>query len=191
MRATRKPFLVKHGEAEANLPVFVERDQRLPPIVTLEEHDSTVDTIENPPSLAAPGFASPLADECVRLAYQGHAHSFFHSRVGLRDNAAILLSLLVNASNALEILQARGCIGQRGTLGEWLVNELEHVIYVKEETFPSQQAISAEIARCGEQLRGVMRGIARRYLLDEYRRGACGTMPTCALPTYMSKSGRR
>jgi len=60
-----------------------------------------------------------------------------------------------------------------------LVNELEHVIYVKEETFPPQQAISAEIARCGEQLRGVMGGIAGRYLLDEYQRGACGTMPAC------------
>jgi len=60
-----------------------------------------------------------------------------------------------------------------------LINELEHVRYIKEETFPPQQAITAEIARGGEKLRGVMGGVAGRYLLDEYRRGACGTMPAC------------
>ncbi len=60
-----------------------------------------------------------------------------------------------------------------------LVNELEHVVYVKEETFPPQQAITAEIALCGSRLAGVMGGVAGRYLLDEYRRGACGTMPAC------------
>jgi len=60
-----------------------------------------------------------------------------------------------------------------------LVKELEHVEYVKEETFPAGHAIEAEIALCGPRLKGVMGGIAGRYLMDEYRRGACGTMPAC------------
>lgn len=60
-----------------------------------------------------------------------------------------------------------------------LVNELEHVEYVKEETFPANHAIEAELRLCGPRLKGVMGGIAGRYLMDEYRRGACGTMPAC------------
>jgi dihydrodipicolinate synthase/N-acetylneuraminate lyase len=60
-----------------------------------------------------------------------------------------------------------------------LVNELEHVVYIKEETYPPQQAITAELALCGESLGGVMGGIAGRYLLEEYARGGCGTMPAC------------
>ncbi|MCC7483326.1 MAG: dihydrodipicolinate synthase family protein, partial [Hyphomicrobiales bacterium] len=38
-------------------------------------------------------------------------------------------------------------------------------------------AITAELELCGPKLKGVMGGVAGRYLLDEYRRGACGTMP--------------
>jgi 4-hydroxy-tetrahydrodipicolinate synthase len=62
-----------------------------------------------------------------------------------------------------------------------LVRELDHVEYVKEETFPPTHAISKEIELCGSRLKGVMGGIAGRYLMDEYRRGACGTMPACEM----------
>ena len=60
-----------------------------------------------------------------------------------------------------------------------LVREIEYVAWVKEETMPPGQAISAEIALAGNALHGVMGGIAGRYLLDEVRRGARGTMPAC------------
>lgn len=60
-----------------------------------------------------------------------------------------------------------------------LVRELPHVDWVKEETWPPGHAIAAEIELSGPKLRGVMGGIAGRYLMDEYRRGACGTMPAC------------
>jgi 4-hydroxy-tetrahydrodipicolinate synthase len=60
-----------------------------------------------------------------------------------------------------------------------LINELPHVEYVKEETYPPGHAISAELRLAGPRLKGVMGGIAGRYLIDEYRRGACGTMPAC------------
>jgi 4-hydroxy-tetrahydrodipicolinate synthase len=60
-----------------------------------------------------------------------------------------------------------------------LVRELEHIDWIKEETFPPGHAIQAEIALCGPKLKGVMGGVAGRYLLDEYRRGVCGTMPAC------------
>lgn len=60
-----------------------------------------------------------------------------------------------------------------------LVNELEHVDYVKEETFPPGRPLSAELAQGGDALKGAMGGIGARHLLDEYERGACGTMPAC------------
>ena len=60
-----------------------------------------------------------------------------------------------------------------------LVNEIDHAWYVKEETLPPGRAISALLERAGPRLQGVMGGIGGRYLLDEYRRGACGTMPAC------------
>jgi 4-hydroxy-tetrahydrodipicolinate synthase len=39
--------------------------------------------------------------------------------------------------------------------------------------------MSAIMARAGDACQGVMGGVGGRYLLDEYRRGACGTMPAC------------
>jgi 4-hydroxy-tetrahydrodipicolinate synthase len=60
-----------------------------------------------------------------------------------------------------------------------LVDKIDHAWYVKEETLPPGRAISALLERTGPRLQGVMGGIGGRYLLDEYRRGACGTMPAC------------
>jgi dihydrodipicolinate synthase/N-acetylneuraminate lyase len=60
-----------------------------------------------------------------------------------------------------------------------LVNHVPHVDWIKEETVPSGQAISRELELCGPKLKGIMGGMAGRYLLDEFRRGAVGTMPAC------------
>jgi dihydrodipicolinate synthase/N-acetylneuraminate lyase len=60
-----------------------------------------------------------------------------------------------------------------------IVRELPHADWIKEETVPAGHAISYEIASCGPKLRGVMGGLAGRYVFDEYSRGACGTMPAC------------
>jgi len=60
-----------------------------------------------------------------------------------------------------------------------IVRELPHADWIKEETVPAGHAISYEIASCGPKLRGVMGGLAGRYVFDEYARGARGTMPAC------------
>jgi len=60
-----------------------------------------------------------------------------------------------------------------------LVRDLPHVDWVKEETIPPGHAISVEIAEAGPKLKGILGGIAGRYLFDEVRRGAVGTMPAC------------
>src|SRR5919202_1516696 len=41
------------------------------------------------------------------------------------------------------------------------------------------QVMSQVQALAGDALEGMMGGMAGRYLLDEYARGACGTMPAC------------
>lgn len=68
-----------------------------------------------------------------------------------------------------------------------LVQELPHVDWIKEETFPPGHAISAELKLCGPKLKGVMGGVAGRYVLDEHRRGACGTMPACEMTDIASE----
>jgi len=60
-----------------------------------------------------------------------------------------------------------------------IVTAVPGVDWIKEETIPSGHAMSEELSLCGEKLRGVMGGMAGRYLLDEHRRGSAGTMPAC------------
>lgn len=60
-----------------------------------------------------------------------------------------------------------------------LVTEIPGVEYLKEETALAPQVMSQAKALAGDALKGMMGGMAGRYLLDEYRRGATGTMPAC------------
>ncbi len=55
------------------------------------------------------------------------------------------------------------------------------VCYVKEETLPSGQRLSAIRAAAPASLRGVFGGAGGRYITDEMRRGAAGTMPAIEL----------
>jgi dihydrodipicolinate synthase/N-acetylneuraminate lyase len=63
-------------------------------------------------------------------------------------------------------------------LGE-LAATVDGVQYVKEEILPAGQRISQLIGRAGQSLKGVMGGFAGRFVIDEYLRGSCGTMPAC------------
>lgn len=65
------------------------------------------------------------------------------------------------------------------TLVAALCNEVEHVRYVKEESSNTGAKITATLRLAPESCLGIMGGKAGRYLFDEYRRGACGTMPAC------------
>jgi 4-hydroxy-tetrahydrodipicolinate synthase len=60
-----------------------------------------------------------------------------------------------------------------------MVREIPRVDWIKEEIMPPGPTIEAEIAQSGKKLKGIMGGIAGRFLLDEFQRGACGTMPAC------------
>ncbi len=60
-----------------------------------------------------------------------------------------------------------------------LCREIEHVQYVKEETMPSTQRLSAILQGNDGSCRGVFGGAGGRYLLEEHRRGVSGNMPGC------------
>jgi dihydrodipicolinate synthase/N-acetylneuraminate lyase len=62
-----------------------------------------------------------------------------------------------------------------------LMRDLPNVKYVKEETESSSVLISEIIAAAKSNLCGVMGGMAGRALIDEHRRGVCGTMPASDL----------
>jgi len=53
--------------------------------------------------------------------------------------------------------------------------------YVKEEALPSGQRLTEVLSRAPASLRGVLGGAGGRYITDELRRGACGTMPAIEL----------
>jgi len=53
--------------------------------------------------------------------------------------------------------------------------------YIKEEALPSGQRLTEVLARAPESLLGVLGGAGGRYITDELRRGACGTMPAIEL----------
>ncbi len=58
-----------------------------------------------------------------------------------------------------------------------LLKEVPHVEYVKEESLLPGQVMTKLFQDAGKSVKGVMGGMGGRFLLDEYRRGACGTMP--------------
>jgi dihydrodipicolinate synthase/N-acetylneuraminate lyase len=60
-----------------------------------------------------------------------------------------------------------------------ILTEIDGVDFLKEETAYAPQVMTAVRELAGPRLKGMMGGMAGRYLLEEYRRGACGTMPAC------------
>lgn len=88
-------------------------------------------------------------------------------------------------SDALEIpICIQNYIGPIGTpmsasLLARMCRELPRVEYIKEETLPEPRQISATLAAAGDVCKGVFGGQGGIYMLDEYRRGACGNMPAC------------
>jgi len=58
-----------------------------------------------------------------------------------------------------------------------MLNEVEHIDYVKEESYLPGQVMTELLEKAGGAVKGLMGGMGGRYLVDEFRRGSCGTMP--------------
>ncbi|MHB2166926.1 dihydrodipicolinate synthase family protein [Alsobacter sp. R-9] len=62
-----------------------------------------------------------------------------------------------------------------------IVRRVPAIRFVKEETLPCGQHVTALLASVGDRLDGVFGGAGARYLMDELARGAAGTMPATEL----------
>ncbi|MFM0199562.1 dihydrodipicolinate synthase family protein [Paraburkholderia fungorum] len=62
-----------------------------------------------------------------------------------------------------------------------ILNAVPGIRYVKEETLPSGQRLTSVRQAAPRTLLGVLGGAGGRYITDELRRGACGTMPAIEL----------
>lgn len=60
-----------------------------------------------------------------------------------------------------------------------MLREIPGVDFLKEESAFAPQVMTVVREEAGDALHGMMGGMAGRYLLEEFRRGACGTMPAC------------
>jgi len=103
----------------------------------------------------------------------------------LHPDAAGCYAYYKALSDALEIpICIQNYIGPLGTpmsadLLARMCRALPRVRYLKEETLPEPDAISATIAAAGEACDGVFGGQGGIYMIDEHKRGACGNMPAC------------
>ena len=59
-----------------------------------------------------------------------------------------------------------------------IINEIENVDYLKEESANSSQAHTIVKDNCKENLKSIMGGAGGRFIIDEYRRGSNGIMPS-------------
>jgi dihydrodipicolinate synthase/N-acetylneuraminate lyase len=62
-----------------------------------------------------------------------------------------------------------------------LCTEIEHVSWVKEEVEPSPRMIGALVARNCPHVKGVMGGVAGRYMMTDYARGSKGVINACEI----------
>lgn len=62
-----------------------------------------------------------------------------------------------------------------------ILRAVPSIEYMKEEALPSGQRLTQVLAKAPQSLKGVLGGAGGRYITDELRRGACGTMPAIEL----------
>ena len=71
-----------------------------------------------------------------------------------------------------------------------MVRDFEHVQYIKEETTRSPQVITRLLegakALPSDSLLGVMGGMSGRQIIEEFDRGACGSMPACLVADVLA-----
>ncbi len=60
-----------------------------------------------------------------------------------------------------------------------LVEEIEHIQYVKEENMPAPHFLSSVFNMVGDIVKGVFGGMGGRWLITEFKRGACGWIVAC------------
>ena len=136
------------------------------------------------------GISSTSADTCIALgrhAQERGAQAFMVAAPVDRKEAAAQIDFFTALANALTVpimLQnvppPAGAGLDPATLLQ-ILDAVPAIAYVKEETIPSGQRLSRIRERAPASLRGVFGGAGGRYVTDELRRGAAGSMPAVEL----------
>lgn len=62
-----------------------------------------------------------------------------------------------------------------------IIDACGNVTYIKEECQPSGHYMTEMFGLHNEKLKGIFGGMASKYIMDEFARGASGTMPACEI----------
>lgn len=120
---------------------------------------------------AAAGAAAAMVMTPKRLDGDAAALTGFYEQLG---ESAALPIMLQNAPRPMGLGLAPAAIAD-------IAARVPIIRYLKEETMPCGQRISALRAAVPDTVAGIFGGAGGRYILDELARGAVGTMPAAEL----------
>ena len=137
------------------------------------------------------GVSSQDLDQTLRLAHSAIRHGasalMIAAPAGLPDTAAQLAHFsaiardLPGTAIMLQNVPPPAGAGLEPDVLLEILQAVPAIRYIKEESLPSGQRLSAVRSGAPGSLLGVFGGAGGRYITDELRRGACGTMPAIEL----------
>ncbi len=137
------------------------------------------------------GISAPTAEAAIVLgkhaAASGASFALLLPPYVVKEGGAYLLNFYQRVAEQVDlpiILQNAPAPMGMGLAPDAVLNILRKVpsiTYVKEENIPCGHRISALLKDPPATLKGVLGGAGGRYVLDEYQRGAAGSMPACEL----------
>jgi 4-hydroxy-tetrahydrodipicolinate synthase len=128
----------------------------------------------------------------VGVAGQNKAEAVIHAKHAYQIQADAVIALPPSAGTLEEIKDYYKVIAQTAQRSVFiqhthagmdssflqsLLDEIEFVSYIKEESYPSAHQISAVLEKVGNSCLGVFGGAHGRWMLSELHRGASGFMP--------------
>ena len=129
--------------------------------------------------VAAP--ATPIAVEYAKYAKEVGADAVialppYITRGGTQEELRAYYRAIAEAAE-LPVFIQHSWPGMSAEFMASLIQEIENVKYIKEETRPSGHSISAALAATGPECLGVFGGAGGQWIIPEMRRGASGFIP--------------
>lgn len=143
---------------------------RVPVVIGVSSSDAAV-TLRLARSAAAAGAAALMVAAPPQWTTANEQIAYFKELAAAVPDTALMLQNVpppVGAGLEPEVILA-------------IIKAVPQISYIKEESLPSGQRLTAVLAEAPESLIGLLGGAGGRYITDELRRGACGTMPAIEL----------
>ena len=177
-------WCVEHGAHGIVMPVNASEG----PMLTDSERDQVVRA-----TVKAVGGAVPVVAGVSGVSV---AHSVERAKSAVEAGADSLIAAPANGSTTEVMEELYVKLAEATRLPIWIQNnkpptsptlptslmvkllrKVKHVDYVKEESLLPGHVITELVTQAGDSVKGIMGGMGGRFLVDEYRRGGCGTMP--------------